>query len=119
MQHVNQGLRPLTRVDTILSMPKIGFFKSPDTLEVPSGANLMKALLESGKPVASSCYGKGICTKCRVKVIEGSENLNKPNALEAATRLRVANSNTALAADERLSCQAKVIGDVFIDTTYW
>lgn len=100
-------------------MPKIGFFKTPDEIEVRSGANLMKTLLEAGKPVASSCYGKGICTKCRVKVIENPDGLSKPNALEAATRLRVAGSATELKGDERLSCQAKVVGDVYIDTTYW
>lgn len=100
-------------------MPKIGFFKTPDEIEVSAGANLMKSLLDAGKPVASSCYGKGICTKCRVKVIEGADSLSKPNALETATRLRVATSATPLADDERLSCQSKVLGDIYIDTTYW
>ena len=79
----------------------------------------MKALLESQLPVASSCYGKGVCARCRVQVIEGVDKLSKPNALEKLARERLANSATPLEADERLSCQSRLLGDVKIHTTYW
>ncbi len=79
----------------------------------------MKALLENKLPVASSCYGKGVCARCRVQVVDGADKLSKPNALEKLVRERLVDSATALEADERLSCQTRVFGDVKIHTTYW
>lgn len=100
-------------------MPIVSFKKVHKSFEVREGENLMKALLEQNIPVASSCYSKGICTKCRIQVIEGPENLSKPNALEKLDRERLANSKSALKDDERLSCQSRVLGDIKIDTGYW
>lgn len=100
-------------------MPAVSFQKNHQPIEVNEGENLMKALLDRKIPVASSCYGKSVCTKCRVQVIEGAENLSKPNALEKATMERLAGWRSEIKPDERLSCQTKVLGDVKIDTTYW
>ncbi len=96
------------------------FAKNKPDIEVENGANLMQSLLSAGRPVASSCYGKGICSKCRVKIIEGAENLSKPNALEKLTRNNLAKTSNALADDERLSCQSRILDKiVVIDTGYW
>jgi ferredoxin len=102
------------------TMAKIRFSKNKTEIDVENGANLMQSLLSAGRPVASSCYGKGICSKCRVKVISGAENLSRPNALEKLTRNNLAKTSSALAEDERLSCQSRLLGDeVVIDTGYW
>lgn len=94
--------------------------KSKPSIEVENGANLMQSLLSHGKPVASSCYGKGICSKCRVQIIEGPQNLSKPNALEKMLREKLKDTRQALAENERLSCQTRLIDDeVVIDTGYW
>lgn len=74
----------------------------------------MKALLEGGRPVASSCRGDGVCGKCRVRVAEGSTNLTKPTPLE-----RTLAEREGLAGYERVSCQARVRGDIVVDTSYW
>jgi ferredoxin len=90
------------------------------SIEVEKGANLMQSLLSHGKPVASSCYGKGICSKCRVQVVEGSENLSKPNALEKMLREKLKDTRQALAENERLSCQTRLLDEeVMLDTGYW
>ena len=98
----------------------IHFQKDYPPIEVEEGANLMQSLLEAGRAVASSCYGKGICSKCRVRVIEGAENLSKPNALEKQRRELMANTPQAMKDDERLSCQTRLLkSSVKIDTDYW
>lgn len=107
-------------------MPEIRFKKTGKSLSVPRGANLMKSLLEAGVPVASSCYGKGICARCRIDVSIPSDanqlaagGLSRENPLEKQTRERLSETTQALANSERLSCQTKVLGDIVIDTPYW
>lgn len=96
-------------------MPKIRFLKNPDrVVEVPAGTNLMTALLDAGLPVASSCDGEGVCAKCRLQIIEGSENLNRPNQLEEFLAERY-----DLKKGVRISCQCEVLGDVKVHATYW
>ena len=56
-----------------------------------------------------ACGGKGRCTTCKVKVIEGAENFN--TLTDAEMRYRRQN---ALDDSERLSCQARISGDVTI-----
>ncbi|WP_373998783.1 2Fe-2S iron-sulfur cluster-binding protein [Bdellovibrio bacteriovorus] len=95
-------------------MPLISFKKNRPAFEVPSGANLMKSLLEAGLPVASSCDGDGVCAKCKIIIVEGKENLTPENETEAFLR-----ESKDLPKDVRISCQTHVIGDVTIDATYW
>lgn len=94
---------------------KISFRKAHlQSFEVERGVNLMKALLEAGRPVASSCGGEGICAKCKMSVVQGAQNLNPPNEQEHLLKER-----EGLALQERISCQCVVLGDVEIDTKYW
>ena len=98
----------------------IHFQKDYPPIDVEEGANLMQSLLQAGRAVASSCYGKGICSKCRVRVSEGAENLSKPNALEKQRRELMAGGPQALKENERLSCQTRLLkAHVTIDTDYW
>lgn len=95
-------------------MPTIKFQKNRNPIEVPQGANLREVLVEQGIPVASSCGGVAVCSKCWVKVLEGENNLSAPNADE--TNLKAANNLGRL---YRISCQTLVLGDVTLDTPYW
>lgn len=95
-------------------MPTIRFLKKKPEVTVEAGANLMQALLDHQVPVASSCGGEGVCTKCLIKVIEGKENLSPPN--ETENDLREIHD---FPKNERISCQTQVLGDITIDTTYW
>lgn len=95
-------------------MPKITFVKNKAPLQVLEGENLMESLLASQIPVASSCNGEGICGKCRVKILEGSEFIPNPSDLELNTMER-----NQVEPGSRLSCQLIVHHDLKIDTEYW
>jgi 2Fe-2S ferredoxin len=95
-------------------MPLIKFLKNFPDIPVRNRSNLMKSLLASGRPVASSCGGDGVCAKCKIRIIEGSENLTSPMSSETE---RLKTNNIPL--NYRLSCQTQVIGDIVIDADYW
>ncbi|MGZ3768789.1 MAG: 2Fe-2S iron-sulfur cluster-binding protein [Bdellovibrio sp.] len=95
-------------------MPLISFKKNRAPITVPFEVNLMEALLEAGVPVASSCNGDGVCAKCKIIVVEGKNNLSKENETEIFLKQKF-----SLSADQRISCQTKVTGDITIDATYW
>lgn len=94
-------------------MPKILLPQKNLELEAPQGANLMSFLLSQNIPVASSCKGDGICSKCRVQV-PGSVRLPNPSLLEINTLKR-----NKCGDDERLSCQISVENDLEIYASYW
>ncbi len=101
-------------------MPKISFVKKIPPIEVPPGANLMRSLLDAGLPVASSCGGEGICGKCRVRVLPGASRPSDPEGLtpiEDKERFLIGRYN--IEAGTRISCQAQVLHDVTVDTSYW
>ncbi len=95
-------------------MPVIRFLKDRAPLEVPVGANLMQVLRQNEIPVASSCGGDGVCVKCRLKIIEGAENLSVETDLEQDLR-----EDRNIPPDERISCQTLVFGDIRVHATYW
>jgi ferredoxin, 2Fe-2S len=57
-----------------------------------------------------SCGGKGRCTTCKAIIVEGAENFIPVTAAEQRYR-----QLGALKTTERLSCQAKITGDVRIN----
>src|SRR5260370_24877494 len=60
----------------------------------------------AGAPIGNSCGGIGICNRCRIRVVEGAENLTPPTRFETDPLLR-------------LAWQAGVRGDCSLTTTYW
>lgn len=74
----------------------------------------MRALLDAGIPVASSCSGDGICAKCKINVVEGLDQLSPENDTEQFLKMK-----HKLAPNIRISCQTFVQGDITIDTSYW
>lgn len=82
---------------------------------VESGSTLMDALLKIGLPVASSCRGDGVCTKCRLRVRELEPGAaSSPTDFERGLLDRIAADN-----DERISCQTEVLGPIEVDADYW
>ena len=69
---------------------------------VPAGATALEALRSSGRPHAAVCGGRGRCTTCRVKILEGGDVLEPPEGLEltALTRIKAM-------AGVRLACQIR------------
>ncbi len=80
------------------------------TLLVTLGKNLMDALIENGLPVASSCHGEGVCSKCVVTV--------SPSGIHTEIEIKTLSKNN-LDLSKRLCCQVFVNADVVVETTYW
>lgn len=95
-------------------MALIRFVRKYPDIAVEPGSLLMESLLKAGLPVASSCHGDGICGKCRIQIVAGTENLTKINDIELIVRDRL-----KVPPEYRISCQSRVMGDILIDTTYW
>lgn len=93
-----------------LTMIKVTLPQLSKVLELPENTNLMDGLIDSGLPVASSCHGEGICSKCVVEIMPSGE----PSVLEVDTLKR-----NKLALNSRLSCQVFLKEDCEVKTTYW
>lgn len=74
--------------------------------EVTGGQTLLLALSKSGIPIPSPCGGKATCKQCRVQILEGA-----PEALETD---KATFTRREIQEGWRLSCQAKVKGDMEI-----
>ena len=96
-------------------MPVISFTKKHRAdIAVALGTNLMKALLAAETPVASSCNGDGVCAKCRLTITSGMQTLSPANETEKFLKEKF-----QLKANQRISCQVSVLGDVQVDASYW
>lgn len=76
----------------------------------PPGKNLMDLLIENGLPVASSCLGDGICSKCVVDC--------DPQGSLTELEIKTLTKNKR-PLDQRLSCQLFVDQDLTVTTSYW
>ena len=75
---------------------------------------LLDVARRASVPLGNSCGGVGICARCRVTVLEGADQLSPPTSIESRI-----GSARGFAADERMACQAVVLGDCRVTTTYW
>ena len=80
--------------------------------EARTDESVLDVARRAGVPLGNSCGGVGVCARCRVRVVEGMENLSPPTSVE----VRFAKG---FAEGERMACQAIVFGDVTVTTTYW
>lgn len=71
--------------------------------------NLLALLLKHNVPIMHECGGNGRCTTCRVRIIEGHENvLPRTEKEETIAQARQWDGKT------RLACQMRINGDVTI-----
>lgn len=89
--------------------PRVTFALDDLEVEVPPGTSLMEVVDAAGADVTFGCRN-GTCGTCRVRIVEGIENLSKPTPEE-----RDFLSALQAQADERLGCQFRIQGDVCID----
>ena len=86
----------------------------------PRGTQLLQAARELGVDLDSVCGGRGLCTRCQVRIGEGvfakhaisSSPDHLTPASEAERRQR---REGQLKGDARLSCQARIGGDLVVD----
>lgn len=78
--------------------------------EARDGESLLEVSRRVEAPVHTLCNGVGTCVQCKVRVVEGMEQLSAPGALE---RDRL--GNIFHITHERMGCQARVHGDVVVE----
>ena len=86
-------------------MPRVIFVDEGKAAEFPVGKTLLSSALEMGMRISHVCGGDGACGTCRVEVVDGWDNLSPPTPDETYKELE---------APHRLSCQAKLKGDVIV-----
>jgi adenylate cyclase len=72
------------------------------SVRVPKGTSVLEASRLGGIPHYAVCGGRGRCSTCRIRVIDGLAELPRPGAIEAATLQRIGADD-----DVRLACQLK------------
>ena len=82
----------------------------PDHREVEckTESAISSGLLSLNLDVPMACGGKGMCATCHVHVVQGAENLSPVESREERTLSMLTNRSP----DSRLSCQARLRGDV-------
>ena len=83
-------------------------------VEGRANETILDAARRAAVPLGNSCGAVGICARCKVTIVSGDENLTPRTAIE----LRIGAAR-GFAADERMACQAAVVGDVVVTTGYW
>lgn len=76
-------------------------------VEIPENKSLLDSLRSKGFLIPFSCGGEGICTTCRILVVEG--RLSAQNPLEQKRA-----KERGFLPEERLSCQSFPLSDLKI-----
>jgi len=76
---------------------------------VPQGFSVLEASRTAGIQHPSVCGGRGRCSTCRVRVLEGHDGQPSPGAQERATLARI-----KAAPNVRLACQFRPLRDVCV-----
>jgi ferredoxin len=99
-------------------MPRVSISSSQASYEVQLNSILYYALEEQGLELPHGCLA-GSCGACRIDVQKGSENLSPAGAIESNTIQAIKDEYAKTRGEEflkdktiRLSCRAKVLGDV-------
>lgn len=99
---------------------KVVFTPSGIRGEIKEGTDVLSAARELGADVASLCGGNSLCTRCKVKLSTGSFPKHQITSetphlspITSAERERI--SEADLEQGFRLSCNAKIQGDIVID----
>ncbi len=92
--------------------PKIAVsYANGPTVSAPRGLSLLEISRLNRVPHASVCGGRARCSTCRVRVLQGAENLPAPSDLEALVLRRIGSP-----VNVRLACQTRPTTDLTIST---
>ena len=84
-------------------MPKLSITDTDTSGEFESGKILLHCINAMKVKIGQVCGGDGACGTCRIEIITSWENLSPPTPDETYKELE---------SPYRLSCQAKLLGDV-------
>ncbi len=107
-------------MSTIKEQAQIVFSPSGKRGHFPAGTPVLQAARELGVDIDSICGGRARCGRCQVEAVEGSfakENIvSHPDHLsDMGEAERYCQQRGRLRTGNRLSCQARILGDVRID----
>jgi ferredoxin len=92
----------------------IRFLPSERSVKVASGTTLLEAARDAGLPVASSCGADGVCARCGLQILQGTESL----AAETEREVRIKARNR-IDPGLRLACRIELRGDLVVTAPYW
>jgi ferredoxin len=99
-------------------MPRVSIADTSKTFEVNEGETIYNSLVEQGEDLPHGCLA-GSCGACRIEILSGKENMYPPSFIELNTinslkeDFRQSNAETsAFTGEIRLSCRAKILGDI-------
>ncbi len=78
-------------------------------VEAPTSTRLSEVVEKSGADITFGCKS-GTCGTCRIRIVEGSQNLTPPSREERDFLKKLHRPD-----NERLACQCQVLGDVSIE----
>jgi 2Fe-2S ferredoxin len=91
---------------------KVKFVPQNIELDIDPNQSVMQLAHKNGVFIKSVCGGLPSCAECRVRVVEGEQNVLPPSAKELAL------IGTGHFIDQRrLSCQLRCYGDIVVDLT--
>ncbi len=93
----------------VKSVGTITWLPAGDQQQAYEELNMLAHSMMADRSHRQACGGQGECGTCRVQVVSGGENLTPPTVHE---REFMAEFPDALAADERLGCQCRPLGNV-------
>lgn len=91
----------------LLKLHEVVFSKEGKQVNVAEGTTLLQAAREVGVVLEAPCDGRGTCGKCRVKAV---------GMMSLPGQVEMQQLDEVLAADVRFACQAKVYGNVQVET---
>ena len=86
----------------------VRFLPSGREAFVPAGTYLTTAAVRAGVEIIHDCDGQGVCSTCRVQVVEGSDAVGPPDARERHQL------GAAIASGWRLCCLVVLSGDCVV-----
>jgi len=87
---------------------KVTFLPSVRRVEVPSGTSIYEAAISAGMNVRGECGGKGLCGKCRVRLLGGSKD-------HVSDAIRKHFAEEELTAGMTLACQSLLLEDSTVE----
>ena len=91
-------------------MPSVTFLPAGVKVDCADGESVFEVGRRGGVAISTACVGKASCGLCRVKIVGGELYLSPLNAAE-----RKHLGNVYFITKLRLSCQARVCGDVVVE----
>jgi class 3 adenylate cyclase len=90
-------------------VPTVHYLPEGMTVEVRPGETLLDGARRAGVPHAAACGGEGLCSTCRVLVLDGGHHLSAPTDEE-----RSISTPLGFGAEIRLACQSQASGSVTV-----